>query len=153
VRLDTAAAAALPGVRAILTAADVPAVTAGVLIADQPVLARGVVRYAGEPLAAVAAETPEQAARAAQAIDVALEPLDGVELETALQARALHDEESPGALEGQRHPNLAWETVLAAGDVDGALAEADVVVEEVFRAPRQYQAPIEPHCAVARIDN
>ena len=132
VRIDTAAAAAMPGVRAILTAADVPVVTAGVLIADQPVLARDVVRYAGEPLAAVAADTPAQAARAAQAITVALEPLDVVELETALQARGLHHDRYAGAFEGEHHPNLAWETVLTAGDVELALAEADVVVEHVF---------------------
>ena len=152
VHIDTAAAAAMPGVRAILTAADVPAVTAGVLIADQPVLARDVVRYAGEPLAAVAADTPAQAARAAQAIEVAFEPLDVVELETALEARGLHHERYAGTFEGEHHPNLAWETVLAAGDVERALAEADVVVEDVFHTPRQYQAPIEPHCAVARVD-
>ncbi len=151
VRIDVAAAAALPGVRAIVTARDVPETVAGVLVADQPLLARDVVRYAGEPLAAVAADTLRQAVQAAHAIEVELEPLDVVELEQALAdgVRAVHQARGD---EGS-HPNLAWETVLDAGAVERALADSAVVVEVEVRVPRQYQAPIEPHCAVAHVEN
>ncbi len=157
--IDTTAASALPGVRAILTGKDAPATRAGAIISDQPIIARDVVRYAGEPIAAIAADTPAQAARAADAIEIALEPLDAVELANALtpKVRAVHDEPSSyaGAFEpgGSRHPNLAWETTLNAGDIERALAQAYVVVEDEFTTPRQYQAPIEPHCAVARVEN
>jgi CO/xanthine dehydrogenase Mo-binding subunit len=157
--VDTFVAALLPGVHAVVTAADVPAAHAGVIVADQPVLARDVVRYAGEPIAAVAADTPAQAARAAAAIEVELEPLDAAELPAALDPGAPAVHEQPrgyaGAFEpdADRPANLVWETVLEAGDIRRAFAAAAVVVEDEFRAPRQYQAPIETHCAVARVEN
>src|SRR6266704_2463134 len=91
VRLDTAAARALPGVIAVLTARDVPRnelrlelpgrmaeATAGAVLATQPVLAADRVRFQGEPLVAIAAETPEIAARAAELVDVEYEELPGV---------------------------------------------------------------------------
>jgi len=151
VRIDVAAAATLPGVRAIVTAHDVPETVAGMLVADQSLFARDVVRYAGEPLAAVAADNLHQALQAARAIDVELEPLDVVELEQALAegTRGVHEARA----EESSHPNLAWETVLDAGAVERALIDAPVVVETEVRVPRQHQAPIEPHCAVARVEN
>jgi CO/xanthine dehydrogenase Mo-binding subunit len=151
-RMDVGAAAELPGVRAVVTARDVPENLAGMLVSDQPLFAHDVVRHAGEPLAAVAAETLHQALEAARAIDVELEPLDVVELERALadDVRPVHEDPSG---EERKHANLAWETILDAGDVERALAGAAVVVEMEVRVPRQYQAPIEPHCAVARVEN
>src|SRR5262249_7829686 len=81
--LQSEAARALPGVIAVLTARDVPRkelrrelpggmpeATAGAVLATQPVLADGRVRYQGEPVAAIAAETPEIAARAADLVEV-----------------------------------------------------------------------------------
>ena len=71
VSIDTAPALAIPGVHAVLTAADVPGrLTYGLISADQPVFAEGFVRYVGEPLAAVAADHPEVCRRALAAIDV-----------------------------------------------------------------------------------
>ena len=58
-RLDVAAARRMPGVRAVATASDAPEVLAGWVLLDTPLFARGQVRYAGEPVAAVAADTPE----------------------------------------------------------------------------------------------
>src|SRR5437899_2923107 len=91
VRLDTRAAAALPGVVAVLTARDVPRnelrmelpgrmaeATAGAVLATQPVLADARVRFQGEPVAAIAAETPEAAAAAADLVEVEYEELPGV---------------------------------------------------------------------------
>jgi CO/xanthine dehydrogenase Mo-binding subunit len=159
VRVDTSAARLLPGVHAVLTCDDIPTTVAGPIVKDQPILAVGEVRYAGEPIAAVAAETRAQAAAAANAIVLELEPLERVDLEHALapNARPVHDNSRrhEGAFESEADspPNLVWQTVLECGDVAEAFARAHLVVENTFQAPRQYQAPIEPHCVVARFEH
>lgn len=77
--IDTSAAAEMPGVRAVITHADVPgATTHGRRIADRPVFAHDVVRHHGEPIAAVAADHPDTARLAAAAITVEYELLDAV---------------------------------------------------------------------------
>src|ERR1700746_1562838 len=79
ISIDTAAAQAMPGVHAVLTHEDVPdAELSGLEIADQPVLASDRVRYWGEAVALVAADHPEQARRAAQAVRVGYEVLEPV---------------------------------------------------------------------------
>jgi xanthine dehydrogenase D subunit len=92
--IDTAAAAAMPGVHAVLTAADVPGeLHFGLTLRDEPAFADGVVRYAGEPVAVVAAEDPVLAARAAAAIEVRYQPLAAVtDPEAALTGPPLHPE-------------------------------------------------------------
>ena len=77
VRVDASDARKMPGVRAIVTAADAPG-RHGIGIADHPLFATGCIRYDGEPIAAVAAETLAQAQAAAAAIIVDLEPLPAV---------------------------------------------------------------------------
>ena len=75
-RIDTSAALAINGVSAVVTADDVPGkLTYGLIASDQPVFARDYVRYAGEPVAAVAADHPETARRALAAIKVDYEVL------------------------------------------------------------------------------
>ena len=74
-RIDTTAARLLPGVHAVITAADVPEVRYGAFLKDRVLFARDVVRWEGDLIAAVAATTPEIAARAAALIDIDLEPL------------------------------------------------------------------------------
>jgi len=156
-RLDTARAAALPGVRAIVTGDDCPN-RSGWIVKDQTLFARGEVRYVGEPIAAVAAETPEDAEAALAAIELELEegePLLDVEASLAEGARLIHPGwESYGLLlPGPRSGNVAWETELVRGDVGAALARPDVVVvEDEFRAPRQHQAYVEPRAALAEFD-
>ena len=78
VRIDTARAAAMPGVRAVITAADAADVRYGAAVKDEPVFARDVVRYVGQPLAAVAAATLEAAEAALAAIEAVYEPLPPV---------------------------------------------------------------------------
>src|ERR1700675_520781 len=91
VRIDVEAARALPGVVAVLTHEDVPRnelrmelpgrmaeATAGAVLATQPVLAEERVRFQGEPVVAIAAETPELAARAAELLEIEYEELPGV---------------------------------------------------------------------------
>src|SRR5262250_1061768 len=75
VRVETSRAARLPGVRAIITATDVPDVRYGGSVKDEQVFARDRIRFAGQPLAAVAAASAEAAAAALAAIDVVCEPL------------------------------------------------------------------------------
>ena len=76
--LDVARARALPGVRAVITAADVPDVRYGGAVKDETIFARDRVRYVGQPVAAVAAVTAEAAEAALAAIEVAYEPLASV---------------------------------------------------------------------------
>ena len=92
VSIDAAAALAMPGVNAVLTHDDVPGQkTYGLEFPDQPVLAVERVRYVGEAVAIVAAEHPEQARRAAEAIAVEYEPLEPVvDPERATEMEPLH---------------------------------------------------------------
>lgn len=92
VSVDTAAAFAIPGVHAVVTAADLPyEAYHGPVVADRPVLAGEVVRFAGEAVAAVAAETPHAARLAAEAVEVEYEPLDArLDPEHAFASAPLH---------------------------------------------------------------
>jgi CO/xanthine dehydrogenase Mo-binding subunit len=155
-RLDTARAETMAGVRAVVTAAHAPR-RGGWIVKDQTVFAHGVVRFAGEPIAAVAADTIEQAAAAARAIELEIEPTVSVtDIESALAPGAplVHGDwasyEPVGA--GEREGNVAWRARVTFGDVDEAFARAELVVEDEFVCRRQHQSPIEPHCAVARFE-
>lgn len=157
VRLDLSRSLALPGVRAAVASADAPRLT-GLIVKDQGIFAHDVVRYAGEPVAAVAAETPEQVTAALAAIELEIDPRPAApDLRSALDdgAPLVHPGwESYEAVEGTRHGNLAWEATLNRGDVEAAFARADVtIVEDEFETPRQHQSYLEPRCAVARFDN
>ncbi len=157
IRLDTSRATALPEVRAVVTAADTGALS-GMFIKDQPLLADEVVRYIGEPVAAVAADTVEAADSALAAIELEIEPTPAVtepEAAFAEGAPLVHaDWRSYGAeIEGERDGNRLWEAELVRGDVAAGFARDDVVlVEDEIRVPRQHQSYIEPRCAVARYD-
>ena len=111
--IDISAAVSMPGVHAVLTHADVPGEKLyGLEFRDQPVLAIDRVRYFGEPVALVAAEHPEQARRAAEAIVVDWEPLEPVtDMERATDGPELHpDRPTQGARlsrrsEAERRPH------------------------------------------------
>ncbi|WP_308296680.1 xanthine dehydrogenase family protein molybdopterin-binding subunit [Streptomyces sp. ISL-44] len=140
--IDTSAAAEMPGVRAVVTHADVPgATTHGRRIADRPVFAHDVVRHHGEPIAAVAADHPDTARLAAAAIAVEYELLDPVtDPEQSFGAPALHPD-----------GNLIRHIPLRYGDPE---ATGEVVVEGLYRIGRQDPAPIgaEAGLAVPRPD-
>jgi CO/xanthine dehydrogenase Mo-binding subunit len=88
-RLDVSPAWRIPGVEVIVTAADVPGATYGLISADQPVFASDTILYAGQAVAAVAADHPETARRACEAIVVEYEALDPVtDPERAIEAAA-----------------------------------------------------------------
>jgi nicotinate dehydrogenase large molybdopterin subunit len=150
--IDTSAAVGLPGVRAVLTAPDVPrnGVTedaSGLEIGTvvQPVLALDRVRYQGEPVAVVAAETPAAAEEAAELVLVEYEDLPGIfSPEDALE---------PGAPEIHPGGNRLIEWRMDRGDVDAGLAQADVVVEETYRTTHVDHAYLEPEAGVGWIDS
>lgn len=158
VKLDTSKAADLPGVRAIATAADAPG-RVGIGIADHALFAEDRVRYVGEPLAAVAADTPERAQAALEAIEVEIAPLPAVlTMQDALAPNAplIHPEwqDYEVLLEGgARAGNVAWEATAVRGDVDAAFARPDVrIVESTFRVGRQNHMAFEPRATVARYE-
>jgi CO/xanthine dehydrogenase Mo-binding subunit len=156
-RLDTADAAALPGVVAVLTHADVPRnemrlelpgrmaeATAGAVLATQPVLARDRVRFQGEPVVAIAAETPEAAAAAAERVRVEYEPLPGVyDPIAALEPGAPHVHEGGNVLR-------RWH--LRQGDIAEGFRRAEVVVEHAYRTPFVDHAYLETETGVGWID-
>jgi CO/xanthine dehydrogenase Mo-binding subunit len=148
--LDTSAAAAMPGVHAVLTHADVPGrPTYGLEFADQPVLAGDRVRFHGEPVALVAAEEPEQARRAAACVVVEYEPLEPVvDMERALEQAPLHPER-PTMGHGYRddsRPNVVRHIVIRRGDPD---VRGDVVVEGYYELGIQDQAFLGPEAGLA----
>ena len=146
--IDTAAARALPGVHAVITGEDVGQYLYGRRMKDMPVLARGVVRYSGERLAAVAAETEEIARHAADLIDVTYEDLPAVlDVTAALEPDAplLHpDFNTYRGVRPLSEPSNAYQwTVNDRGDLDAGFAEADIIVEGEYETQRHHQAYVE----------
>jgi CO/xanthine dehydrogenase Mo-binding subunit len=140
---DTAAARALPGVRAVLTAEDLPDRPLGPIIKDMPILARGKVRYLGEPVAAVAAVDLRTARAALELIQIEYEPLPAVyDPEEALQPGA------PVIHEGTNPPNVMTRVQLVEGDPD-AWDDCDVIVEGVYETPAQAHMYMEPCTTLA----
>jgi selenium-dependent xanthine dehydrogenase len=143
-RIDTTAARAVPGVVAVVTAADVPGRREqGLIRADWPLLvAEGeVVRYVGDVLAAVAAETREAAAAAAALIEVDLDPLPAVTDPFAALA-----DDAPAIHEGG---NTLSVSVIRRGDAVAALAGAAHVASATFRTAAIEHAFLEPEAALA----
>jgi CO/xanthine dehydrogenase Mo-binding subunit len=159
--VDTTRATAAPGVRAVLTGADLPPhARFGRRLQDWPVLARDRVRFIGDRVAAIAADTRQAAEEAAELVDVDYEelpPVLGAEDALAENACVLHpDAEQYAYLGGTRpavaHPNMQGQVIVQVG-TDAERAEAfDTayrVFEHTFRTPRHHQGHIEPHaCAV-----
>jgi 4-hydroxybenzoyl-CoA reductase subunit alpha len=147
VRLDVSRAAALDGVRAVVTGADCPH-TYGVLpvAMNEYPLARGRVRYRGEPVAAVAAQDAETAERALDLIELEVRELPACY--TSEDARA------PGAvlLHDNKPGNLEREVHHAFGDVARGFAAADLVRETRISCAEVNHAQIEPHACLAELD-
>lgn len=153
-RLDTTAARALPGVHAIITAADVPEVRYGAFLKDRTLFARDVVRWEGELIAAVAAATPEIAAQAAALIDIDLEPLPAVtDLETAARSDAPLVHTAWATYEADenlvRAGNVASRSTIVKGDAEAGMADADIVVTDRYVADGSHAVPIEPRAILA----
>lgn len=139
IAIDVTPAWRVPGVEAVITAADVPGkATYGLIASDQPVFASEFVRYVGEPIAAVAADHPETCRRALAAIDVTYEVLEPL----------LDPEVAIGGDHPPIHPdgNVLRHQRIRCGDVD---VVADVVVEGTYELGMQDQAFLGLEAAVA----
>jgi CO/xanthine dehydrogenase Mo-binding subunit len=159
VRIDTAAARALPGVHAVLTAADLPDRLIGRRMYDITMLARGRVRYVGEKVAVVAADDPDIAEEALALIDVGYEELPAVYDPFAAMepdAPLLHPDFATyrnHAPEAEAFHNVQSYATWGQGDLDRGFAEADLVFEDEFTLAMQHQGHIEPHGCLIAIDD
>ncbi|MCJ7822202.1 MAG: molybdopterin-dependent oxidoreductase, partial [Armatimonadetes bacterium] len=117
---------------------------------DLPHLARGKVRYHGEAVAAVAAETLDQALAAARAVEVTYDPLPVVtDVRSAIEpgaARVHEESESPDL------PNIGEEITVKRGDITAGFAAADHIFEDTFETPWVHQGYLEPHASIADWD-
>jgi putative selenate reductase molybdopterin-binding subunit len=160
-RIDTSKARALPGVHAVLTYKDVPRVphtTAGQAWPEpspyDTYLLDSKVRFVGDRVAAVAAETRAQAEEALRLIEVEYEVLPPVlDMEHAMDPGApmIHDEpDSTGIFDAQH--NLAAYIHQEIGNVEEGFREADMIFEREYRTPRQQHCSIEPHVTITWLD-
>jgi CO/xanthine dehydrogenase Mo-binding subunit len=155
VSIDTSAAAALPGVVAVLTAQDVPNNEYGLQITDQPVLCGpgsnkewgDLVRFVGDNVAIVVAENEKIAAKARDLIQVVYEDLPLVDDPVAAMSG-----QSP-----QLHPhapnNIAEHKRIRKGNPDAAWADCAVIVEGLYQTPFQEHAYLQPEAGTAYIDD
>lgn len=145
VRIDTRAARALPGVRAVLTGEDCPDAQWGVHHKERRILARGLVRFAGEEVAAVAAISDEIARDALDLITVEYEELPALLTPDAALAPG-----APGIHPGR--DNISHRIEFEYGDVDAGFAAAAVVHEATYVTHAQYPGYLEPMASVAQVD-
>jgi len=145
-RIDVSKARNLPGVAAVLTAEDIPGeINHGLVIYDWPTLV-GVgerVRYVGDSVAIVAAETREIATQALDFIDVEYEPQ--LVINDPVQAR------QPDAPALHPDGNLLKHIKVRKGDMQQGFAEADIVLEHTFHTQITDHAFLEPECSIARL--
>ncbi len=169
-RIDTSKAKALPGVRAVLTAADIPELHHNAKTRAHAILAIDRAVFAGQPVAAVAADELAIADEALDLIEVeyevlpaAVDPLrsmqpdaprvadEGTEADTS-EAQA-HSGVAAQQSDAPRAANVPQQAVLARGDVAKGFAESDLVLENTYRIPMVHQGYIEPHAVMAEWDS
>jgi aldehyde oxidoreductase len=152
IRVDVSKAEKMPGVAKVLTARDLPGENIfGVISADQPIFCdeNNKVRYAGDSLAVVVAETPEQVEAALQAIEVELEPLPvvgNVDEALAKDAPVIHErlqEINPDS------PNVLKVHSIRKGDIEVGFADADVIVSGEYEVPFVEHAYMETESSIA----
>ena len=144
-RIDVGEAARIPGVRAILTAEDIDGPNLhGRFVKDQPVLCRECVRFVGDPVALVIAETMIQAKKAS-----ALVRVDYKLLEAVSDAREALKETAPALHRGS---NVCAARKIIMGDTSKGFAESDVVIEKTYRTHFAEHAYLEPEAGVGYID-
>ena len=158
--IDTAAALAVPGVRAVVTGDDLPANSMwGRRIVDVPLLAQGLVRFAGEQVAAVVADDEEAAQRGVELVEVEYEELPAVldpEAAMADDSALVH----PGVLDikgmfydmpkPQNH-FIVWD--WNNGDLNQGFKDAELIIENTYTTPNVHQVYLEPHNQVTSIDD
>jgi CO/xanthine dehydrogenase Mo-binding subunit len=171
-RIDTSRARALPGVRAVLTAADIPGLKKKAPTRAHAVLAIDRVVFVGQPVAAVAADELSIAEEALDLIEVeydvlpaAIDPLRSMQVGAPPVAEAGTEADTSEALahsgvaaaKNEAPPakavNISQQSKLARGDVAKGFAESDLVIENTYRVPMVHQGYLEPHAALAEWDS
>jgi CO/xanthine dehydrogenase Mo-binding subunit len=158
VRIDVSKARALPGVRVVISGADSPGYT-GLYLKDRQLFALDRVRFVGEPVAAVAADTEEIAEKAVGLIEVDYEELPGVfdpEYGASAEAPLLHPDlatyEGAPFIFPQAGTNISNLFRVRKGDLAKGWGEADLVYEHRYRVPHVQHVPLETHVCVAQQD-
>jgi CO/xanthine dehydrogenase Mo-binding subunit len=146
VALDTAAARAYPGVVAVLTADDVPFNGHGLIENDQPVLCGDKVRFEGDKVALVVAESKTAAAAGARLVAVTYEDLPAV-----TDPRAAMAPDAP-VVHDRLGGNVLLHLPIRKGDIARGFAEADVVLEDEFHTTWQEHAFLQPEAGIAYLD-
>jgi CO/xanthine dehydrogenase Mo-binding subunit len=158
-RIDMSRAEKAPGVRAVLTGNDVRGILYGRRYRDICVLAQDRVRFMGERVAAVAADTFEQAENALELIQVDYEELPAVfDPIAAVQEGAPIIHPEVASYQGLPKPleqatNRFVQDVFTRGDIDVGFAQSDQIVENTFTVARVHQSFLEPHCCLVWIDD
>jgi CO/xanthine dehydrogenase Mo-binding subunit len=157
-RIDVSRALQLPGVRTAVTGEEVAGLKIGRRIYDMPILADGVVRFIGEKVVAVAAETEELAEEALNLIEVEYEELEPVldpvkamdPSAPLLHPDVLNYKGRPGKLDAPSNAfiYITWKK----GDIEVGFRQADLVVENAFYTSQVHQAYIEPHSCVVKAE-
>src|SRR5579862_9882059 len=157
----------LKGVVAILTGADLKEAAInshyGPVLPDRPLVAIDKVRYAGEPVAAIAAVDEDTALEALDVIDVEYEPLPAmVTPEESLASDALPIHDTIAKRDFLTYPDIVLNTEagknifnyyrLRKGDIEAGFKGPDEICEDTFRTPHQQHVSLEPHITLARID-
>ena len=156
--IDVSKARQVAGVKAVITGQDVPGLRIGRCIYDTPVVADGVVRFIGEKVAAVAAETEEAAELALDLIEVdyeemepMLDPVEAIKPHAPiLHPDLLSYKGLPVPVEklGNVFAYLRW----GKGDIEAGFREADLIVENTFTTQVTHQSYLEPHACVVKAD-
>ncbi len=143
--VNCCAALQVPGVIAILTGSDLPKnAFYGAAFKDQGIVAVDRVRFIGEPVAAIAAETLSAADEAASLIEIEYEELPAVfDCAGAVQAGA-------PALHEKYPNNIFIHSKLRHGDLETGFSQADEIFEDTFTSPLAQQASLEPHVTAAQ---
>jgi carbon-monoxide dehydrogenase large subunit len=160
VGIETTAAESMPGVLAVLTAKDIPDILIGRRVYDMPVLARDRVRFIGEKVAVVAAETPDLAEEALTRIEVEYEELPAVfDAQEAMKPEAprLHPQyrlypHAPAKYFSDL-PNVHSHVTWQLGEVEQGFAQAAHVFDYTFTTHYVHQGYIEPHASVVAIED
>jgi CO/xanthine dehydrogenase Mo-binding subunit len=157
--IDTSKAEALPGVKVVVTGKDFPK-RIGLYLKDKFIFARDRVRFVGEAVAGVAAVSEEIAEKALNLIEVEYEPLEPVfdpEFGASAEAPLLHPElgeyEVPNFIFPVPNTNIANHFKIRKGDIETAWPKCAAIVEHTFRIPHVQHVPIEPHVAIAKVED
>lgn len=145
--IDTSEAEAHPGVVAVLTADDVPVNEFGLMEADQPVLCGDVVRFIGDKVALIVADTPRAASEGRDMVKVEYEDLSAVN-----DPRGALDEDAP-VVHQEKGTNLLISYRIRKGDIEVGFEAADVIVEAEYQTPFQEHAFLQPEAGLAYVDD